>query len=126
MNLNQVTVPADDLASSVAFYRALGLRLLVSNDHYARFEMPDGDATLSVSLEKEHAQAARGHGAHIYFECRDVDAEVERLRAAGIAVDGPVDQRWLWREAWLCDPAGNPICLYHAGANRKHPPWRIA
>jgi hydroxymethylpyrimidine/phosphomethylpyrimidine kinase len=35
-------------------------------------------------------------------------------------------QRWLWREAWLRDPAGNSICLYHAGDNRRFPPWRIA
>jgi hydroxymethylpyrimidine/phosphomethylpyrimidine kinase len=36
-----------------------------------------------------------------------------------------VDQRWLWREAWLKDPAGNEICIYHAGENRRLPPWRI-
>ncbi len=44
------------------------------------------------------------------FECSDAD---------------PVDQRWLWREAYLSDPDGNTICLYHAGENRLHPPWRI-
>jgi hydroxymethylpyrimidine/phosphomethylpyrimidine kinase len=32
---------------------------------------------------------------------------------------------WLWREARLRDPSGNEICLYHAGANRRFPPWRI-
>ena len=39
---------------------------------------------------------------------------------------GPTDQSWLWREAYLKDPDGNLICLYHAGANRRFPPWRIA
>jgi hydroxymethylpyrimidine/phosphomethylpyrimidine kinase len=34
-------------------------------------------------------------------------------------------QSWLWREAWLRDPAGNAVCLYHAGANRRFPPWRL-
>ncbi len=38
----------------------------------------------------------------------------------------PIDQRRLWREAYLSDPDGNTICLYHAGKNRLHPPWRIA
>jgi hypothetical protein len=37
----------------------------------------------------------------------------------------PTMQTWLWYEAWLRDPAGNTICLYHAGSNRRHPPWRI-
>ena len=37
----------------------------------------------------------------------------------------PTDERWLWREARLKDPAGNVLCLFHAGENRKNPPWRI-
>ena len=37
----------------------------------------------------------------------------------------PVAQTWLWYEAWLRDPAGNAICLYNAGENRRYPPWRI-
>jgi hypothetical protein len=43
-----------------------------------------------------------------------------------IVSDMPPDQAWLWREAYLKDPDGNLICLYHAGANRRFPPWRIA
>ena len=38
---------------------------------------------------------------------------------------GPEDQTWLWREAWLRDPDGNRLCLYHAGNNRRFPPWRV-
>ena len=52
MNLNQVTAPCVDLDASVAFYRALGLRLIVFDPpDYARFECPDGDATFSVHRE---------------------------------------------------------------------------
>jgi len=40
MRLNQVTVAARDLAASIAFYHTLGLKLIVRNDHYARFECP--------------------------------------------------------------------------------------
>ena len=32
---------------------------------------------------------------------------------------------WLWREARVADPAGNVVCLYRAGENRLHPPWRL-
>ena len=54
------------------------------------------------------------------------DALVKRLKEAGLQFDtDPADQRWLWREARLRDPSGNPICLFAAGANRLNPPWRI-
>jgi len=62
----------------------------------------------------------------IYFECEDLDDEVARLQRAGVELESaPVDQRWLWREAYLRDPDGNRICLYWAGESRLHPPWRI-
>jgi predicted enzyme related to lactoylglutathione lyase len=124
MNLNQVTLPAADVGAAAAFYRRLGLRLIVDAlPRYVRFECPDGASTLSV----EQADAA-GAGAApvVYFECEDLDATVERLVAAGIAFDRrPVDEPWLWREARLRDPAGNRLCLYWAGPNRRHPPWRV-
>lgn len=124
MNLNQVTLPAADLARSVAFYRRMGFRLIVDSPHYARFECPEGDATFSL-----HAAPVEGgaSGVVVYFECHDLDARVQALMDAGIAFDrGPVDERWLWREARLRDPHGNVLCLYHAGAHRRHPPWRVA
>ena len=124
MRLNQVTVPALDLERSIAFYQTLGLRLIVKNDHYARFEMPDGDATLSLHLTTHAEGAARG--PQIYFECENLDGLVAELKGQGVAFDAdPVDQPWLWREAWLSDPAGVKLCLYYAGKNRLNPPWRI-
>ena len=64
--------------------------------------------------------------ATVYFECGDLDATVAELEAAGYAFEhGPVDQRWLWREARLRDPDGHVICLFHAGENRLDPPWRL-
>ena len=53
-------------------------------------------------------------------------AFVAQLKAKGIAFDSdPVDQSWKWREAWFSDPAGNRLCLYWAGENRRFPPWRL-
>lgn len=115
LRLNQVTLPSttpDDLA----FYRLLGLRQIVATDHgHARFEAPGG-ATLSL-----HA----GGGPTIFFECEDLDAEIARLRAAGLAVPDPVEQSWLWREARLNDASGNAVCLFQAGYTRRYPPWRL-
>ena len=124
MNLNQVTVPARDVAASVEFYRRLGLRLIVdAPPRYARFECPDGGSTLSV---EQVAGRGAAPGPVVYFECDDLDGTVARLAALGIAFDTqPADQPWLWREARLHDPAGNALVLYHAGRNRRYPPWRL-
>ncbi len=123
MNLNQISLPARDIKASIAFYQNLGLTLIVETQIYARFELPDGDATMSL----HKTDAALGEeGIYVYFECADLDARVEALKAKGLVFENdPEDQRWLWREAWLKDPAGNWLCLYLAGENRKDPPWRI-
>jgi len=124
MRLNQVTVPALDLERSIAFYETLGFRLIVKDEHYARFELPDGEATFSLHLTTNAKGAARG--AQVYFECENLDGLVAELKGQGVVFDSePVDQPWLWREAWLSDPAGVKLCLYYAGKNRLNPPWRL-
>jgi catechol 2,3-dioxygenase-like lactoylglutathione lyase family enzyme len=123
MNLNQVTLPSKNVERSVAFYRLLGFRQFVGHlPSYARFECSDGESTFSV----HEVTATVASEVIIYFECGDLDAEYERLRALGVQFDSPpTDQRWLWREAYLRDPDGNVLCLYRAGTNRRFPPWRI-
>jgi catechol 2,3-dioxygenase-like lactoylglutathione lyase family enzyme len=124
MNLNQVTAPCADLDASVAFYRRLGLRLIVHDPpDYARFECPVGDSTFSLHRVP---QVPAAHGIVVYFELDDLDAKVQQLEAEGLSFEsGPRDQPWLWREAHLFDPAGNRVCLFHAGENRHNPPWRL-
>ncbi len=122
MNLNQVTLPVRDLKAASAFYRRLGFTQIVDAAHYARFECPDGGATFSLSLTESNFH----NGAIIYFESDRLDAWVAELTERGIEFDEmPTDQRYLWREAVLRDPSGNRIKLYHAGKNRRHPPWRV-
>jgi catechol 2,3-dioxygenase-like lactoylglutathione lyase family enzyme len=124
MELNQVTLPATDVARSAAFYRALGFTQIVSNlPSYARFECPAGGSTLSLH---QLASVPPDSGVVVYFECDDLDTVCSALAARGIVFDSPpTDQRWLWREARLRDPDGNALCLYRAGANRRNPPWRL-
>ena len=125
MNLNQVTVYTNKVAESVGFYQKLGLRLIVDSiPCYARFTCPDGDSTFSLH---ETNEAAAESNIVLYFECVNLDEEVERLKGIGIIFEqDPTDQTWLWREAYLKDPAGNTICLFYAGENRVTPPWRIS
>ncbi len=124
MDLNQVTLPATDVERAVEFYRRLGFRQIVSDlPQYARFECIDGSATFSL----HKVDSFEPSDTIVYFECKNLDAVCEQLQAQGIAFDqAPVEQPWLWREAYLRDPAGNQLCLYHAGSNRRFPPWRIA
>lgn len=123
MNLNQVTVEVSDIERAVAFYQTLGLTQIVASYHYARFVCGNEQgSTFSVHLSDDPSPFRGG----VYFECDDLDARVDLLMSKGLGFDTqPVDQRWLWREAWLRDPDGNRICLYRAGENRVHPPWRI-
>ena len=119
-------MPMLDYAASVAFYRALGFRLIVASPpHYARFECPDADGGEPATLSVEKVEAwSGGAWPEVFLEVEDLDATLVRLRAAGLTVGDPINQSWLWREAELCDPAGARLKLYTAGANRRFPPWR--
>ncbi len=124
MNLNQVTIYSDKPVKTAEFFQKFGLRIIVDSlPRYARLECPDGDSTLSI-------QQADGvevtNSVVLYFECEDLDRTVNELKSNGLIFDeDPADRPWLWRQAYLKDPNGNRICLFHAGENRKNPPWRV-
>jgi catechol 2,3-dioxygenase-like lactoylglutathione lyase family enzyme len=123
MNLNQVTLPALDVAESVAFYTRMGFELIVDEPHYARFKCPQGDASFSVHQADAAPQSPQ---VVVYFEDAALDRTVKALQARGIRfTQEPRDEPWLWREARMQDPSGNVICLYWAGTNRLDPPWRV-
>jgi predicted enzyme related to lactoylglutathione lyase len=124
MNLNQITVYTDKPLETVEFYQKLGLiKIVDSLPRYARLECPDGDSTLSVH---ETSDVSNISNIVLYFECEGLDEEVQRLMKLGLTFERePIDQSWLWREAYLKDPNGNNICLFHAGENRKNPPWKV-
>ena len=124
MNLNQITVPSLDVVQAIDFYTKLGLRLIVhTHDKYARFECPNGESTFSIH---EVDSLPEGAGVIVYFEVENVAETVKELKEKGIEFETmPTDQSWLWTEAKLKDSDGNQIIVYHAGTNRKNPPWRI-
>jgi catechol 2,3-dioxygenase-like lactoylglutathione lyase family enzyme len=122
MNLNQVTLPVDNMKESVQFYLKMGFIQIVDTPHYARFTCPDGDATFSLSLEDSNH---KNHSV-IYFEHEALDELCEQLTNKGIEFEQkPIQQSYLWKEAILKDPSGNKIKLYWAGENRLNPPWKV-
>ncbi|GAB5486744.1 MAG: hypothetical protein Pars2KO_03140 [Parasphingorhabdus sp.] len=122
MKLNQVTAGCTDYERSLAFYKTLGLTQIVdAPPRYARFETPTGE-TFSI----HQVEAVGEPSTLIYFELENLDETVTALKAKGIGFDSdPRDESWGWREARLRDPAGNPLCLFHAGENRRFPAWSI-
>ena len=123
MTLNQVTLPSIDMPLSVTFFQEMGFTPIVSTEDYARFESIEGDTTFS--LHKVDSAPSQ-EGIIVYFEVDSVADTVARLKSLGFQFEEETkDQSWLWTEAYLRDPTGNLICIYHAGENRKNPPWRI-
>jgi len=121
-SLNHVTVGCRDYAASVIFYKSLGLDLIVDSPSsgYARFEAPNG-----VTFSLHHSDNIAS-SIIVYFESKRLDAWVTELASQGFAFEQlPQDESWGWREARLLDPAGNIVCLYNAGENRRYPDWRI-
>ncbi|MEQ1517089.1 MAG: VOC family protein [Usitatibacteraceae bacterium] len=122
MRLNQVTVTVTDVAAAEAFYSKLGLIPIVRSPHYVRFMCPEGESTFSVHI----GAVASTPSTVVYFEHDELDALAATLKRNGIQFEtDPTDERWLWREARLRDPSGNPVCLFQAGENRLNPPWRL-
>lgn len=122
MNLNQITLPANNMSKSIDFYLTLGFTQIVDSPHYARFKCPKGQNTFSLMLKDSEFK----NSSVIYFEHEQLDQWVEELIDKGIKFTQlPTDQTYLWREAVCHDPSGNKIKLYWAGENRLNPPWRI-
>lgn len=124
MNLNQVTIPSIDVAKSVAFYKKLGLQLIVdAMPRYVRFLCPNGDATFSIHNVEE---LPKGEGISLYFEVDNLSKTVQDFKEKGITFTTEItEQPWLWTDINLKDPDGNRLIIFNAGENRKNPPWRI-
>ena len=124
MNLNQVTISSLDVTKSTEFYKTLGLHLIVDAlPRYVRFECPNGESTFSI-----HSVDALPDGNKItlYFEVDNLSKTVSEFKEKGVTFNTEItEQPWLWTDVNLNDPDGHLLIIYHAGKNRKNPPWRI-
>ena len=109
-----------DVRRSVEFYALLGYEPtyqfpLEGDPHYVGLERGDSSLGLSDANWPE-AQLGITVGTAPRFELfvyvDDVEAEVERFRAAGHPVlQEPATMPWGERQAYLADPEGNPVAL---------------
>jgi lactoylglutathione lyase len=102
-----------DLERSVAFYRdVVGLPFRLQGDGYVEFATKGAkfglyDRNRLEELTGEGAQTPGSPGGEVVFLVEDVDAEAERLRAAGATIlKGPVDRPWGHRTVHVEDPDG--------------------
>jgi len=109
-----------DLGRSLEFYRdVLGLAVYrefgTTADPGVVFFL--GTGLLEVSGRDAHAP---GRSLQIWLQVRNVDAEHERLAAAGVQVlRPPVTEPWGLIEMWIADPDGIRIVLVEVPAD--HP-----
>ena len=120
-DLAHTALACADLDASIAFYGKLGLHesfrlkrddgstmlvyLHVAGDRFIELFPGGPDATKRAGKE---AISFR----HLCLMTDDIAADVERFRAAGVAIDREVSiGRDSNRQAWIADPDGNPIEL---------------
>jgi len=90
-----------DMSPAVAEVRRGSLRLLLSGPKSsAARPMPDG------------RQPEPGGWNRLHFHVEDIDAEVERLRAAGVGFRSDVVKGPGGSQIVLEDPSGNPVELF--------------
>ena len=102
-----------DLERSLAFYRdVIGLPFKLEGDGYVEFATQGTrfglyDRNRLDELTGHDGEAPGRPGGEVVFLVEDVDAEAERLRAAGVTVlRGPLDRPWGHRTLHLEDPDG--------------------
>ena len=102
-----------DLERSTAFYRhVIGLAFKLQGDGYVEFATEGSrfglyDRNRLEELTGQGPEAPGHPGGEVVFLVGDVDAEAERLRAAGATIlKGPVDRAWGHRTLHVEDPDG--------------------
>lgn len=108
-DIHHVSINVSDTERALSFYRdALGMAVLPRPE--IRVKGAWLDAGGGRQLHVIEAEVPPNHGQHVAFLVHDLDAVVERLRAAGYAVSAPKPVGdTVIRQAFLHDPDGNLI-----------------
>jgi catechol 2,3-dioxygenase-like lactoylglutathione lyase family enzyme len=123
-SLNAIGLVVSDMATSIRFYRLLGLDVPETPDegHIDTF-LPNGtrfmlDTEDVIRSFRPDWSRERGNQLSLAFECAspaEVDETYARAVAAGFTGEhDPWDAFWGQRYAQLADPDGVPVDLYAA------------
>jgi predicted enzyme related to lactoylglutathione lyase len=114
-----VSLPADDLETSVAFYRdVLGLECstLMPDRGFAEFET--GNLTLSVLVPAKMGMESWVSRSVVALHVDDIAAARERLAGRGVTFHGDTFDTGVCHMGFFEDPHGNALMLHHRYAPR--------
>ena len=115
-------IDVDDVTVATDFYcRALnltigrrfgasGIELLGASSAIYLLEKPPGTAACNAPHSARH-YSRHWTPVHLDFTVTDLDAVVERARAAGATLDRDIQERDWGRMANMADPFGHGFCL---------------
>jgi len=107
--INAVTLATTDMAASVAFYLALGFRLVFGGPDGAFTTFGAGAGFVNLQLDPAYQRPSQVWGRAILW-VYDVDALYQTALDAGLRPENtPSDAPWGERYFHLLDPAGHEI-----------------
>ncbi len=113
---SHLVVHVRDLRRARRFYEGLLGPAGVGEDA-TRLRLDGGDgAHIEIEERPGHGQDVGAAGIEIVLRVPDVDVAFAQLRAAGIELTAPTDQRSGGRHAWLHDPDGYRLSIYSPSA----------
>jgi catechol 2,3-dioxygenase-like lactoylglutathione lyase family enzyme len=109
-SINAVTLATGDMAASLAFYQALGMRLRYGGAD-ARFTSLQSGAC-HVNLSAALVVSAAPFPGRVIFYVDDVDAAYTKICTAGYVPEtAPADAPWGERFFHIRDPSGHELSL---------------
>jgi|APSaa5957512535_1039671.scaffolds.fasta_scaffold422985_1 predicted enzyme related to lactoylglutathione lyase len=108
-----VSFRSKDMDADKRFFgELLGLKPSMDMGKWAEFVAPD-QKTIAV---EEHSP--EGTPCTLALETDDIEAEVSRLKEAGVAFHGEIQDNKVCKMAFTQTPSGHPIMLHQIAADR--------
>jgi predicted enzyme related to lactoylglutathione lyase len=115
-----VTVPTEDMATTVAFYAdTLGLHRSVHVPDRGFAEFETSNLTLSIVQPSKMGMEPYVSNNPIALRVDDMEAARAQLEAAGVSFTGETLDTGVCLMAFFRDPHGNPLMLHHRYAPRE-------
>jgi predicted enzyme related to lactoylglutathione lyase len=108
-----VSFRSKDLDAEKRFFgELLGLSPSMDMGKWVEFDAPDGK---TIAVE---AHSPEGTPCTLALETDDIEAEVARLKAAGVSFHGEIQDNKVCKMAFTQTPSGHPIMLHQIAPAR--------